>query len=28
MKTPIVRCGREVTIGLKPEIWNEWLQNK
>ena len=28
LKTPIVRCGKEVTIGLKPEIWNKWLQEK
>ena len=26
LKTPIVRCGREVTIGLEPEIWSRWLQ--
>jgi arsenate reductase len=28
LKTPIVRCGGEVTFGLKPEIWREWLQGK
>jgi arsenate reductase len=28
LKTPIVRCGKEVTIGLKPEIWADWLQEK
>ena len=28
LKTPIVRCGKEVTIGLKPEIWKSWLQEK
>ena len=28
LKTPIIRCGKEVTIGLKPEIWNEWLQER
>jgi arsenate reductase-like glutaredoxin family protein len=27
LKTPIVRCGKEVTIGLEPETWNEWLRN-
>jgi arsenate reductase len=28
LKTPIVRCAQEVTIGLKPEIWTGWLQEK
>jgi arsenate reductase-like glutaredoxin family protein len=28
LKTPIVRCGKEVTIGLKPEIWTGWLQER
>ena len=28
LKTPIVRCGKEVTIGLKPEIWTGWLQDR
>jgi len=28
LKTPIVRCGKEVTIGLRPEIWDKWLQEK
>ncbi len=23
-KTPIVRNGRQVTIGYKPEIWKDW----
>jgi len=27
LKTPIVRCGKEVTIGLKPEVWNVWLRD-
>jgi arsenate reductase-like glutaredoxin family protein len=27
LKTPIVRCGKEVTIGLQPEIWKEWLKS-
>jgi arsenate reductase-like glutaredoxin family protein len=26
LKIPIVRCGKDVTIGLKPEIWKSWLQ--
>ncbi|MBN2552291.1 MAG: hypothetical protein JXB06_05955 [Spirochaetales bacterium] len=26
LKTPIVRCGKEVTVGLQPEIWKSWLQ--
>lgn len=25
LKTPIVRCGKEVTVGYKPEIWKNWL---
>ncbi len=24
-KTPIVRNGREVTIGYQPEVWKKWL---
>ena len=24
-KTPIVRNGKEVTVGYKPDIWKEWL---
>ncbi|WP_024613607.1 arsenate reductase family protein [Clostridium sp. Ade.TY] len=24
IKTPIVRNGKEATIGYKPEIWKEW----
>jgi len=24
-KTPIVRNGRLVTVGYKPEVWNEWM---
>jgi arsenate reductase len=26
LKTPIVRCGKEVTIGLNPDIWTGWLR--
>lgn len=25
LKTPIVRNGRKVTIGYKPEVWKEWM---
>lgn len=25
LKTPIVRHGREVTIGYQPEIWKKWI---
>ena len=28
LKTPIVRRGKEVTIGLKLEIWKSWLRAK
>ena len=24
LKTPIVRNGREATVGMQPEIWLEW----
>lgn len=24
LKTPIVRNGRQATVGYKPEIWREW----
>ena len=24
-KTPIVRNGKEVTVGYKPEVWKGWL---
>ena len=26
LKTPIVRCGGEATVGLQQEIWLGWLQ--
>ncbi|MBZ0179403.1 MAG: arsenate reductase family protein [Ignavibacterium sp.] len=26
-KTPIVRNGNEVTLGYKPDIWKEWIEN-
>ncbi|MFZ1291876.1 MAG: arsenate reductase family protein [Melioribacteraceae bacterium] len=25
-KTPIVRNGKEVTVGYEPEIWKEWIK--
>ncbi len=25
-KTPIVRNGKEVTLGVEPEIWNKWTE--
>lgn len=25
LKTPIVRSGRNVTIGYEPDIWKEWI---
>ncbi|MBI5660775.1 MULTISPECIES: arsenate reductase family protein [Ignavibacterium] len=25
IKTPIVRNGRLVTVGYKPEVWKEWI---
>ncbi len=25
LKTPIVRNGKEVTIGFEPEVWKEWV---
>lgn len=24
-KTPIVRFGREVTVGYQPDVWKKWL---
>ena len=27
-KTPIVRNGKEVTIGLQPEIWEKWIKEE
>ena len=26
LNTPIVRNGREATVGYKPEVWEEWQQ--
>jgi len=25
LKTPIVRYGREVTVGYVPDVWKEWI---
>lgn len=25
LKTPIVRNGKEATIGYRPEVWNSWM---
>ncbi|MBU1097813.1 MAG: arsenate reductase family protein [Bacteroidetes bacterium] len=27
-KTPIVRNGKEVTIGYSPEIWKDWIDKE
>lgn len=27
MNTPIVRNGKEATVGCKDEVWNEWIIN-
>ena len=24
LKTPVVRNGREATVGYRPEVWSEW----
>ena len=26
LKSPIARCGREVTVGNCPEVWKKWLE--
>ena len=26
LKTPVVRCGKEVTVGYVPETWKTWLE--
>ena len=26
LKTPIIRFGKEVTVGLQPEVWKDWLK--
>lgn len=25
LRTPIIRCGKEVTVGYEPERWQAWL---
>ncbi len=25
MRTPIVRSGRQATVGYRPEVWQQWL---
>lgn len=27
LKTPIVRNGKEVTVGYMPDIWSLWIEN-
>lgn len=27
-RTPVVRSGNRATVGYRPEIWKEWLQEK
>ena len=27
-KTPIVRNGKEVTVGYEPDVWKSWIENK
>ena len=27
MNTPIVRNGKEATVGFKIDVWNKWLEN-
>ena len=24
IRTPVVRCGRQATVGYRPEIWKSW----
>ncbi|MBK8945203.1 MAG: ArsC family transcriptional regulator [Ignavibacteriae bacterium] len=26
LKTPIVRNGKDVTVGYEPEVWKEWMK--
>lgn len=26
LKSPIVRCGSQVTVGYQPDIWEQWLK--
>ena len=25
LRTPIVRNGKEVTVGYEPEVWEKWI---
>lgn len=27
MKTPVVRNGKEATVGYNIEVWNKWIEN-
>ncbi|MBU2492006.1 MAG: arsenate reductase family protein [Bacteroidetes bacterium] len=27
-KTPIIRNGKDVTLGYEPDIWKEWIERK
>lgn len=27
-KTPIVRNGKEVTVGYEPDVWGKWIEKK
>ena len=27
-RTPIVRNGKDVTLGYDPDVWKEWIENK
>lgn len=26
LKSPIVRCGSQVTVGYQPQVWESWLK--
>ncbi len=28
LKTPIVRSGKQATVGYRPEVWETWSKNK
>lgn len=28
IKTPVVRNGREATVGYSLEVWNKWIENQ
>jgi arsenate reductase-like glutaredoxin family protein len=25
LKTPVVRCGKEATVGFQPDVWQGWI---